>query len=87
MLWDKGSGAGKWVRVTVTPEALAEVPGSSQTSTAWKQGEEAPTPKAGTPRSPAVQTPTRNDVDDVVGDAQGLVELLGRGDHLIKHLP
>lgn len=30
---------------------------------------------------------TRDDVDDVVGDAQGLVELLSRGHHLLKQLP
>ena len=27
----------------------------------------------------------RDDVDDVVGEAQGLVELLGRLDHLVLH--
>lgn len=31
--------------------------------------------------------PTGDDVDDAVGDPQGLVELFCRPDHLIKHLP
>lgn len=48
----KGSRAGKWVRVTVTPEALAEVLGSSQASTARRRGEEAPNPKSRHPTQP-----------------------------------
>jgi len=51
-LSDKGSRAGKWVRVTVTPEALAEVLGSSQASTARRRGEEAPNPKSRHPTQP-----------------------------------
>lgn len=60
----------------MTPEALAEVAGPP-----WHR-EVAPVP-----RGEEAPVPTRDNVDDVVGDAQGLVEILCRGYHLLKHLP